>query len=148
MTAKSISKYVYYEDVNEDEGVMSLAIFWDYEIKRLDKIMDNEAHCYHIGNKKQSLMWLQKIKEIVHWNVGDNIYIMLKQNCDGCFYAWFSKEKNKIGIADIIIEKSGYAVRLCFNNYTTDEDDENKICLTFYVPVDSYYNDMISKQKK
>ena len=119
-----------------DEGVLGVNISWDYEDEKLDDLMENETFP-KIG-EKLNLMWIEKLKEMSDWKLGEKLYIFAKSNCDGNFNCWFSKNKS---CSNFIVEKNGYVSVGYFNKYTMDEDDEDGIKFSFMYRAESVYND-------
>jgi len=122
-----------------DEGVLGLSIMWDYENEEIDDLMENEHHP-KLG-QKINLMWIEKIKKMSDWKLGEKLYIFAKCNSDGNFNCWFSKNKESVGWSNFIVEKNGYACVRYFNHYTMDEDDEDGIKWSFMFRAESVYND-------
>ena len=122
-----------------DEGVGGLYILWDYEDETLDDLMNNEHHP-KMG-KRLNLMWIEKIKEMGDWKLGEKLYILTKSNSDGNFSCWFSKNKKEVGNVHFIVEKNGYVSVRYFNQYTLDEDDEDEIKTNVMFRPESVYND-------
>ena len=123
-----------------EEGVGSLCILWDLEDETLDDLMNNEHHP-KIG-KRNNLMWIEDIKMMSDWKLGEKLYIFTKCNSDGNFSCWFSKIKEKVGcVVDFIVEKNGYVSVRYFNQYTLDEDDEDEIKTHVMWRAESVYND-------
>ena len=144
VSREHVHKHITYDDYerDEEEGYDSFTIYWDYENEEVDKIMNRETH-YRIGENKQNLMWIEEIKTIANWKKGEEIYIDIKQTGDGCFHCWIRKDRGNNIYPEMIVEKSGYVSRLCFNHYNMDETEDIKY--GFYVRVDSYYNDEICR---
>ena len=141
---KSIGNYLTEYDYEIDDEHENITILWDRENEKLCDIMDNECRNEIRHPKKKYLMWLETIKRISKWKEGENLYIITKQNGDGYFNCWWSKDKKDIGYYDIIIEKNGYASYRTFNYYSMDETEDIKH--SFFIRVDSYYNDKICKK--
>ena len=127
-----------YEDC--DEGVLGLSIMWDYENEEIDDLMGNE-HRPKIG-QNLNLMWIEKIKEMIDWKLGEKLYIETEiDKTNGSFNCLFSKHKFCVG-DDFIVEKNGYVSVRVLNRYTMDEDDEDGIKWSFMVRAESVYNDI------
>ena len=142
ISVETIHQYIVYDtDGYEDcdEGVLGLSIMWDYENEEIDDLMGNEYHP-KLG-QKINLMWIEKIKEMSNWKLGDKLYIFTKCKSDGNFDCWFSKNKESVGWSNIIVEKTGYVCVRYFNHYTMDEDDEDGIKWNLWVRAESVYND-------
>ena len=121
-----------------------IIVEWDYENKKLNKLMEKEYR-NEVGDKKKNLLWLNKVKEVANWKVGETIYINQK-NFAGCFEAYWSKDKNSC-LNDIIIEPTGYVCMKTCNLYTMtwEADTDERIKNLFYIRVESKYNDLQTK---
>jgi len=112
ISVETIHQHIVYDTTGYDdcdEGVLGLTIMWDYEDEKLDALMENEMRP-KLG-QKTNLMWIEKIKEMSDWKLGEKLYIFSKCNGDGYFHCWFSKNKKDIGcVIDFIVEKNGYVV--------------------------------------
>ena len=140
ITIENIHNHIRYDLYDCEDDLESFAISWDYENKKVDKIMTEETN-YYLNSKRQNLMWVEIIKNKIKWVKGEEIYIFIKCNCDGAFWCWFSRDRSKVGYVSMIIEKSGYVSRQCYNYYTDDKTEDIKYGL--YIRVSSYYNDAI-----
>ena len=127
---ENIHFHISYENLLDDDD--TACVSWDFENEDIDKIMSDENQWDIKLEKRKNLIWIEEIKKKFNWKKGVEVYIEMKQNCDGCFYCWAI---DKDAFPDFIIEKSGYASIRTYNNYTRDEND--------FVRVDSVYNDMI-----
>ena len=142
ISVETIHQYIVYDtDGYEDcdEGVLGLSIMWDYENEEIDDLMGNEHHP-KIG-QKINLMWIEKIKEMIDWKLGEKLYIETEiDKTNGSFNCLFSKHKFCVG-DDFIVEKNGYVSVRVLNRYTMDEDDEDGIKWNLWVRAESVYND-------
>ena len=75
ISVETIHQYMNYDTTGFkdcDKGVLGVNInCWDYEDEKLDELMGNEHHP-KIG-QKLNLMWIEKLKEISDWKLGDKI---------------------------------------------------------------------------
>ena len=133
-------EYTGYDVDDNDESVLGLTICWDYDDEKLDDLMDNEHHP-KIG-QKLNLMWIQKLKEMSDWKLGEKLYIETNYKTNGNFNCWFSKNRESIGWSSFIVEKTGYVSVRYFNHYTRDEDDEDEIKWDIMFRAESVYNDI------
>ena len=122
-----------------------LMVSWDYENDDLDNLMTTELRPEL--NDKLNMLWVNKLIEKSGWIKGEKLYAYLKSNADGYFNIWYSKIKEEIGLAHLIIEPTGYVSRAYFNNYTTDQYKEDNIQYVFFMRTESIYNDIICKDK-
>lgn len=134
----NIMDYVKYKkcEVNDD----MIYFLWDYNNPKLDSFMEREYR-NRIADKKKSLMWIEIIKKEAGWVKGETLYLNTKSNCDGAFMCEYSR--NKSVYDDIIIEPSGFAVMNTFNYYNLNTNKDDGITSTFYIRVDSIYNDNV-----
>ena len=142
ITISNIAKHISHnpDDDYDNEDLLCAQFTWDYENEKIDKIASEEFR-YELGDKKKSLMWVQKLKEIADWKEGEYIYAYTKTNADGFYNVFYRKDKVKFSWFNTIIEPSGYVCMQAFNHYTmaTDEDIKNNV----FIRVNSIYNDMI-----
>ena len=120
-------------------------VSWDYENDDLDNLMATELHPEF--NDKLNMLWVNKLIEKSGWVKGEKLYAYLKSNADGYFNVWYSKIKEEIELAHLIIEPTGYVSRGYFNNYTTDQYKEDDIQYLFYMRTESVYNNLICDNK-
>ena len=140
---KNLSSYYEIQEVEVNEyGIGNTTITWDYTNEKVDKIMVRE-HCNSLNEKKKSLMWLVKITIMANWKKGETLYILTTQKSDGYFNLFWSKDKKKMPFCDIIIEPDGYASIRTYNNYSTYSNKDEDIHYSFFVRVESQYNDYI-----
>ena len=137
-------KYDVDEWVHETDKKV-LMVSWDYENDDLDNLMTTELRPEF--NDKLNMLWVNKLIEKSGWIKGEKLYAYLKSNADGYFNVWYSKIKEEIGLAHLIIEPTGYVSRAYFNNYTTDQYKEDNIQYVFFMRTESIYNDLICKDK-
>ena len=137
-------KYDIDEWVNETDKKV-LMVSWDYENDDLDNLMATELHPEF--NDKLNMLWVNKLIEKSGWVKGEKLYAYLKSNADGYFNVWYSKIKEEIELAHLIIEPTGYVSRGYFNNYTTDQYKEDDIQYLFYMRTESVYNNLICDNK-
>jgi hypothetical protein len=86
-------------------------------------------------------MWIEKLKEMSDWKLGEKLYIFTKQNADGYFNCWCSKNKKDVALGSFIVERNGYVSVRYYNYYATDEDEEDNIKYHFMIRAESVYND-------
>ena len=147
ITIENLHTHIKYD---EDEWVREkdkkvLMLSWDYENDELDKLMTTEHHP-EFGDKL-NMMWVNKLIEKSGWVKGEKLYAFLKCNSDGYFNIWYSKMKEEIELAHLIIEPTGYVSRAYFNNYTTDQNKDDGIHYVFYIRTECIYNDLICEDK-
>ncbi len=136
ISVDNLHHHIKYDDYDIDGDV--LVITWDDENEILDDLMNEEIRPT-LGSKL-NLMWIEKLKEKANWKENtEELYAYVKNNCDGAFYVWYSKNKKDIGFVDIIIEKNGYVSRNYFNLYNWDTTDDIKH--RNYIRTESVYND-------
>ena len=115
MSIETIHHNITYNTEGFDEDCMGLSVLWDDKDETLDDLMNNEHHP-KIG--KIINLWIEKIKEMSDWKLGEKLYIFTKSNSDYNFNCWFSKNNDEFGYFDFIVEKNGYVVSVrYFNNY-------------------------------
>jgi len=147
-TKSKMPNYGYHASVEikqAEDYANCIIVEWDHENPKVNKLMSYE-HRHNIGDKKKNLMWLDKVKEVAKWKVGETIFINQK-SFTGCFEAYWSKDKTSC-FNDIIIEPTGYVCMRTCNLYTINwsKDDTNeRVKNMFYVRVESKYNDIQSK---
>ena len=146
-TLKNLHNHIKYDDDKwvQEEGKKVLMISWDHNNEKVDKLMTAEYKPSF--NDKLNMMWVEKLKEKSEWIKGEKLYAFLKSNSDGYFNVWYSKNKEEIGFADLIIEPTGYVSRAYFNNYTMDQYKEDDIQYVFYMRTESIYNNFICDNK-
>ena len=121
-----------FDSFNRDGWDYNLGISWNAEEETIDKIMENEI--YTDPSIKANWLWLEEIKKLCDYKLGDEIWILTKQNCDGYFDCWFNKKNTKTnGYFDLHIDKEGYCSykKISYNQ-------------AYWVRCDSIYNDNIS----
>jgi hypothetical protein len=140
-TISNIAKHISHnpDDDYDADHLLCAQFTWDYENEKIDKIASEEFR-YELGDKKKSLMWVQKLKEIADWKEGEYIYAYTKTNADGYYNVFYRKDKVKFSWFNTIIEPSGYVCMKAYNNYTMDDTDDDIKCWVF-VRVNSVYND-------
>ena len=146
MSIETIHHNITYDTEGFDKDCMGLSVLWDDKDETLDDLMNNEHHP-KIG-KKMNLMWIEKIKEMSNWKLGEKLYIFTKSNSDYNFNCWFSKKQDEFGYFDFIVGKNGYVSVRYFNNYVWDEDDKDEIKTSIMLRAESVYNDMTCKYQK
>jgi len=147
ITIENLHTHIKYDEdewVNETDKKV-LMVSWDYENDDLDNLMNTELHPEF--NDKLNMMWVNKLIEKSGWVKGEKLYAFLKSNADGYFNIWYSKIKEEIELAHLIIEPTGYVSRGYFNNYTTDQYKEDDIQYLFYMRTESVYNNFICDNK-
>ena len=147
ITNKNLHKYFNYDDIfnykdnfvkeDDDDADGVLTISWDAKNDKVDKLMEREHHP-EMGDKL-NMMWVEELKEVSGWTIGDKLYVVLKSNTDGFFNAWYYKATQKC--YNLIIEPSGYVSRRYFNHYTMDESIDDKIVWGLTIRTKSVYND-------
>ena len=147
ITISNIAKHISHnpDDDYDDEHLLCAQFTWDYENEKIDKIA-SEEFSYELGDKKKSLMWVQKLKKIADWKEGEYIYAYTKTNADGYYNVFYRKDKVKFSWFNTIIEPSGYVCMEAFNHYTMATDDDIKHSV--FVRVNSVYNDKNSVKPK
>ena len=116
----------------------NLWISWDYTDETIDNIMDNEI--YTDPSIKANWLWLEEIKKLCDYKLGDEIWIVTKQNSDGYFNCWFNKKNTKTEIDDYFklhIDKEGYCSYRKLGKIGSNEE--------YWVRCNSIYNDNIQK---
>jgi len=145
-TIKQLHNHIQYE---EKELYTNLpyencfVVCWDKDNKKLDDLMEKEVYP-NIGDKL-NMMWIEKVKEKCEWKEGEKIYISLKCNCDGCFWVYYSRNKEQIR-PDIIVEPSGYVSRKYWNYYTDYESEEDNITHKITIRPICEYNNKVNKK--
>ena len=110
----------------------NLCITWDYEEETIDKIMINEV--YTDPSIKANWLWLEEIKKMCDYKLGNEIWIFTKSNGDGYFDCFFNKKNTKKNCYyDLHIDKEGY----CSYNMISYNQ-------AYWVRCHSIYNDNIS----
>jgi len=144
---KNLHNHIKYDEDEwvREEGKNVLNISWDYNNEKVDKLMNAEHRPSF--NDKLNMMWVEKLKEKSGWIKGEKLFAYLKSNSDGYFNIWYSKNKEEVGLANLIIEPTGYVSRAYFNNYTTDQYKDDNIQYLFYMRTESIYNNFIHDNK-
>tara|TARA_R110000868_G_scaffold408114_1_gene690328 strand:- start:322 stop:777 length:456 start_codon:yes stop_codon:yes gene_type:complete len=141
ITIRNITKHIAYEPNNDfdgDNGVSCAIFTWDYDNEKIDNIADREFK-YNLSDKKKSLMWIEKLKEVANWKKGEYLYAFTKTNADGYYNVFYKKDKGQFNWYNIIVEPNGYVCMEAFNHYTMDKDEDIKFSM--YIRVESIYND-------
>ena len=169
-TLDNLTTYLKYDDIFEiyedndvdyDEGVLTIS--WDCKFdkekeefvnKELNDLMSNEHH-FKVENGKANFMWLEKIKKKCNYEIGDEIYIFTKTNCDGFFNCYYTKNKylhNCQKYHNMYIDKRGFVnveqyvyPYLNYQQYQTEYND--MAIASYFVRHTCLYNDMINKNK-
>ena len=147
ITVDNLHTHIKYDEVEwvREKEKKILMLSWDYENDELDKLMTTEY--LPSFNDKLNMMWVNKLKEKSGWIKGEKLYAFLKSNSDGYFNIWYSNIKEEIGLAHLIIEPTGFVSRLYFNNYVTDQYNDDEIKYHFYIRTECTYNDLICEDK-
>ncbi len=92
-------------DMSDTGWDYNLGISWNAEEEIIDKIMINEV--YTDPSIKANWLWLEEIKKLCDYKLGDEIWILTKKNCDGYFDCWFNKKilKQMVILTFILIRK-------------------------------------------
>ena len=100
---ENLHMYLEYE---YDDKIDWLMVSWDCEFdKELNYLMDYEYYTYRPEVGKANFMWLEEFKELYNYQSGEKMYICVKCNCDGCFYAWKVEDER---CCDMYLDEKGY----------------------------------------
>jgi hypothetical protein len=131
-----------------DEEYNFITISWNYYNEEINNIMESEYRLTDLERK--NLMWIEKIKEYAKWNGNEELYIFTKTNADGCFYAWFYRDRSKCPFVDILLEKNGYVSMAYHNNaygYDFDEDNNDTKSVVYIRPC-CHFNDINYERRR
>jgi hypothetical protein len=93
-------------DYEYDDEIDWLMISWDCEFdEQLNDLMNYEYYTYRPEVGKANFMWLEEFKELFNYQSGEKMYICVKCNCDGCFYAWKVEDERR---CDMYLDEKGY----------------------------------------
>jgi len=111
----------------------SIELNWKWENEKLDNQMRDDFDRFKKNRK--DFRWIEKIKEISKWKIGQKVYIETKQYIDGAMNIWFEKKPiMKEKLYCLMIDEDGFLQMNFWNepfNGTSDWTD-----------VDCEYNDI------
>ena len=80
-TIENIHEHLTYETTLYYGGVYGLSIKWDYENELVEKVMINDIDFTpNTKNTTYNYMWIEKIKEVINWKKGEEIFIEIDDN--------------------------------------------------------------------
>lgn len=150
-TIENIHEHLIYETTDKDGGVYCLTIKWDYENELVEKVMMNDIDFTpNTKNTTYNYMWIEKIKEVINWKEGEEIFIEIDDNSihegDDCFICRFSKSDEDIGLSDMIVDPDGY-VNVRYYTETKIQNGRIKKSNHYWDIPDCDYNDKIYIEK-
>ena len=133
---REIHNFINYEADN-DKG--TLTITWDYNNKKINKLMLSEFNGLFLPNDNYfNGLWINEVKTLFNWNKGKSTNIAL------CHYVFngkivvFRYTKNEYNIHNIKIDENGY---LCVKPF-----NDNNIRSNEFVKCNCLYNELLDDE--
>jgi len=140
-------KYDYWEDEDEGEEQESKSnhciIMWNDENNFTNNMMCNDYG--YSEDRIQNLMWIDYVKSMFNWNMGEKLYLFQKSKCDGAFYIYRSHDNTSDTFNDFYINEEGFVYRKYFNMDKYNKTNNRADIICKFQKVDSMYNNLLSK---
>ncbi len=142
-------EFMDWEEHNKKKGTDGFSLEQKYDIiggnsedegfDELHEKMFEEIHLnYENFNHKRSCMWVEEVKRRAKWVRGETIYGYSREK-HYTYQIWWSRDKEKIGHYNWILEADGYVSFSFYNGYTDNETESTKYHQ--YIRPDCLYND-------